>query len=195
MLGGIESVGEAHADFRLQIVVVGLVKLRRGHSALRLAGLLAQVFNGSADFLDLGVGEFDRVHNLFFFHFFRARLDHQDGVGGADDHDVQQAFAHLRIRGIGDEASVHQTDAHGADRSEEGNVREGERRGGGVDADDVGIVLCVSGQNKNNDLCFAAKTLGKHRPDGAVDLAAGEHFALAHAAFALDEPPGIRPPA
>ena len=136
------------------------------------------------------MGEFDRVHNRFFFHLFRARFDHQDGVGGADDHDVQQAFAHLRIRGIGDEASVHQTDAHGADRSEEGNVREGERRGGGVDADDVGIVLCVSGQNKNNDLCFAAKTLGKHRPDGAVDLAAGEHFALAHAAFALDEAAG-----
>ena len=51
-------------------------------------------------------------------------------VGGADHHDVQQAVAHLGVGGIDDEAAVHQSDAHRADRAEERNIGKGQRGGG-----------------------------------------------------------------
>ena len=53
-----------------------------------------------------------------------------------------------------------------------------------------GVVIAISGEHKGDDLGLAFEALGKHRPDGPVDLAAGENFALAHAAFALDEANG-----
>jgi hypothetical protein len=59
-----------------------------------------------------------------------------------------------------------------------------------VDAEHVGIVLAVRRQHESNDLGFALEAFGEHGADGAVNLAAGEHFALAHAAFALDEAAG-----
>jgi hypothetical protein len=77
------------------LVVVRLIEFRRRDFALRLADFCAQLVDGGADLLDLGVAELDGVDDDFFFHFFGAGLDHHDAVGGADDHDVQQALAHL----------------------------------------------------------------------------------------------------
>ena len=54
----------------------------------------------------------------------------------------------------------------------------------------VGIVIGVGGEHEGDDLGLALESFGEHRADGPVDLAAGEHFALAHAAFALDEAAG-----
>ena len=119
---------EVRADSASQLVVIGLVELRRLDFALGLAGLVAQVVDGGADFLDFGMAELDRVDDRLFLHFFRARLDHHDAIGGSDDHDVQQALAHLVVRRIHDELAIDQADAHGADRPEEWNVRNGERR-------------------------------------------------------------------
>ena len=61
---------------------------------------------------------------------------------------------------------------------------------GGVDAADVGIILGISGENEGDDLGLALKSFGEHGADRAVNLAAGEDFALAHAAFALDKAAG-----
>ena len=98
MLLGVEAVRQAGADLRFQFLVVGLVELGRGHFALGLPGFLAQLVDGGADLLDLGVGELDGVHHRLFFHFLGAGLDHHDAVGGADHHDVEQAFAHFARR-------------------------------------------------------------------------------------------------
>ena len=54
----------------------------------------------------------------------------------------------------------------------------------------IGIVIGVGGEDEGDDLRLAFEAFGEHRPDGAVDLATGEHFAFAHAAFALDEAAG-----
>ena len=95
----VQGSGRARADLLFQTLVVRLIELRRRDCALRLADLAARSsFNGGANLLDFGVAEFDGVDHRLFFHFLRARLDHHDAVGGADDHDVQQAVAHLRYK-------------------------------------------------------------------------------------------------
>ena len=83
-----------------------------------------------------------------------------------------------------------QADAHRADRAEKRNVGKRQRGRGGVDAEHIGIVIGVGGEHEGDDLGLALEAFGEHRPDRPVDLAAGEHFALAHAAFALDEAAG-----
>jgi hypothetical protein len=128
--------------------------------------------------------------NCFFAGFLGARLDHHDAVGRADDHDVDRAAAHLVICRIDDELVVDHSDAHCTDRTEERNVRQrqcGRRR---VNAENVRIIITIRGQHERNHLRLTLKSLGKHRSYWAVDLAAGEHFALTHAAFALDEAAG-----
>ena len=171
-------------------MTVSLVEFRRSHLALRLADLAAQFVDGGADLLDFGVGEFDRVDHRLFLYFFRARLDHDNRIGGADDHDVEQAVAHFGVGGIGDEAAFDQADAHGAERAEKRNIGEGQGGRSGVDAADIGIVFRVGGQDQGDDLGLALEAFGEHRTDRPVNLAAGENFALAHAPFALDKAAG-----
>ena len=54
----------------------------------------------------------------------------------------------------------------------------------------VGIVIAVGRQHERNDLGLALESFGKHGTHRPINLPAGEHFALAHAAFALDEASG-----
>ena len=190
MLLGIERVRQLSADALLQVVVVRLVELRRLNFPLRLADFVAQLVDGLADLLDLGVPELDRVEHGLFFYFLRARLDHHDAVGRPDHHDVDQAAAHLVVGGIHDELPIHQSHAHRADRPQERNVGECQRARRAVDAEHVGIVIAVGRQHERNDLGLALESLGKHGTHRPVNLPAGEHFALAHAAFALDEASG-----
>jgi hypothetical protein len=68
------------------------------------------------------VGEFNRIHDCLFFDFFRARLDHDNRIGGTDDHDVEQAVAHFGVCGIGDETAVDQSDTHCAERAKKWNI-------------------------------------------------------------------------
>ena len=142
------------------------------------------------DLLDLGVSELDGVDDAIFVDFVGAGLDHHDAFGRADDHDVELAVVHLRVGRVADELVVHQSDADRADRALERNVGESERAGCAVDSGDIGIVIVISGENQGDDLCLAAEAFGEQRTDGAIDLAAGEDFALAGAAFALDEAAG-----
>src|SRR5208282_4025691 len=190
MFFGIKSARQSLADLRFEAFEVSLVEFRRRHLALRLADLAAQLFDGGTDLLDFGVRKFDRVHHRLFLYFFRARLDHANRIGGAYDHDVEQAVTHFGVGGIGDEAAFDQADTHGAERAEKRNIGEGQGGGSGVDAADIGIVFRVGGQDKGDDLGLAPEAFGEHRTDRPVNLAAGESLALAHAPFALDKAAG-----
>ena len=59
-----------------------------------------------------------------------------------------------------------------------------------VDAEHVGIVFAVGREHEGNDLGLALESVGEQRTDRAINLAAGENFALAGTAFALDEAAG-----
>src|ERR1035438_9990028 len=71
-----------------------------------------------------------------------------------------------------------------------GRLKRSLLAGGAVDAQYVGIVIGVGRQDEGDDLRLTLESLGEHRADRAVDLSAGENFALTHAAFALDEAAG-----
>jgi hypothetical protein len=131
-----------------------------------------------------------KIHHRFFFHFLGAGLDHHDAFGGADDHDVELALAHLGVGRVDDEVSaIDQADAHRADRAVNGMSEMASAAGCAVDAENVGIVLGVSGKHKRDDLGLARKPSGTA---GGWDgrSAAGQDFALAGPPFALDEAAG-----
>ena len=76
---------------------------------------------------------------------------------------------------------------YGADWAVERNVGDAQRDGCAVNAGDIRIVFRVGGEHHRDDLGLAAEALGEQRPDGTIDLAAGQDLALAGTAFALDE--------
>ncbi len=162
----------------------------RGECALGLARLGGEVVDGGDDLLDLGVGEFDGREDDLFGLFLGARLDHHDAVFVADDHDVDGGVGALGISGIDDELAVDPADANCADGGAERNVGERQGAGGGVDADHVGIIFLVGGEDQGDDLGFVAEAVREKRADGAIDLARGQDFLLAGTAFALDEAAG-----
>ena len=190
VLLGVESVLEAVAVLRLQIVCVGFVVLKRGDGAFGLAREGDEVVDACDDLLDLFVGEFDGTDDNFFGDFLGARLDHHDAVFGADNHDVQLADQTLRVGWIHDVLAVNITNANRADRAMEGDVRECEGAARTVNAEDVGVIFLVGGVDECDDLGLVAEGLGEEGADGAVDLARGEDFLLAGAAFTLDEAAG-----
>ena len=164
--------------------------LHRGDFALRLADFLCQLADDGTNLLDLAMAELDRVDHFFFRRFLRARLDHHNAFGGADDHDVQLRGTHLVVRRVHDVLSIHQSNAHCANRTIERNIGDGQRRRSAVNAADIGIILRVCREHHRNDLGLAAEALGEQRADGAIDLAASEDFFFARPAFTLDESPG-----
>ncbi len=131
-----------------------------------------------------------RLHHGLFRNLVGAGLDHDDAVRRADDHQVQLAVAHLAVGGIDDELAVHQADAHRANGAVERNVGDAQRHRCAVDAGDVRIVLGIGRKHHGDDLGLVAEAFGKQRTDGTVNLAAGQNFALAGTAFALDEAAG-----
>ena len=85
---------------------------------------------------------------------------------------------------------VDPPDAHGADRAEERQRRDHERRGGAVDREDVVRRDHVRAEHGADDLHLVAEALRPQRPDGAVDHPGGERRALGGAALALEEAAG-----
>jgi hypothetical protein len=136
------------------------------------------------------VAKLDGIDDNVFGHSSRTAFNHHDAVFGADDSDVDRAFATIGVGRVDDKFAVHLTDAHRAYRCAKWNIGERKRCTGGVDADDVRIVFLVRGEDQRDDLRLVAEAFRKERADGAVDLAAGKNFTLARTAFALDESAG-----
>ncbi len=154
---------------------------------LRLADLLAQALEGSADLPDLGVCELERLEDRVLRHLVRPRLDHGQRLSRADDDEVERGLLHLLERRIEDELALDPADADGADRTEEGKRRDLECRRCPVDAEDVVRRDEVRRENGADDLHLVAEALGPERPDRAVDHAGRERRALGRAALALEE--------
>src|ERR1039457_5404746 len=133
------------------------------------------------------MGKLDCGQDDLFGLFLGARLNHDDAVFVADDHDVDGCGGALRIGGIDYKLTVHTADAHSANGRAEWNVRKSLSASCGIDAYHVRVVLLVRGKDQGNYLSLIAETVRKQRTDGAVDVAAGQDFFFAGTAFALDE--------
>ena len=190
MLLRVDSIQQTIAQLGTKFLQVGFVGHDRLNRALRLANLPGKVADGGANLLDLLVAELDGLHHRLFRDFARAGLDHHDAFGRSDHHQVEIAVTPLGIGGIDDEVSVHLADAYCANRAMERDIGDAQRDRCAVDAGDVGIVLRVGRKHHGDHLRLAAETFREQRPDGPVNLAAGQNFALAGPPFALDKAAG-----
>ena len=208
----VESIGRGRRELGAELVddrsgrgeAVGLdplpdrVAVRRldlrseiGVEPLRLAGLGAELLLRLAEPLDLAVGEVERLEEQRLGHLVGAGLDHREAVLRADDDEVERGLLPvLRHRRVDDELAVDEPDPHCADRPEERERREHERRGGAVDAKDVVRHDHVRAEDGADDLHLVAEALRPQRPDRAVDHARREGGALAGASLALEEAAG-----
>ena len=158
---------------------------------LLLAGLLAQLVLGLAEPLDLGVGDVERVEDLGLGDLVGAGLDHQDGLLGAGDHQVERALEQPLLVGVDEEVALRVlADAHGADGRREGDVGDHQRGAGAVHREDVVGVLVVDRHRDRDELRLALPALREERAQRAVDHARGEGGLLAGAALAAEEAAG-----
>ena len=92
------------------------VDLRRLDLELRgLAGLLAELAHGGDQLLDLRVRDVERVEDLGLGDLVGARLDHQDGLVGAGDHEVEVGREEVLLVRVDDEVAVDLADPDRAD--------------------------------------------------------------------------------
>ena len=152
-----------------EIGLGNLADLCRKLFAARIDFQLPRLFRRALGKLDDGVEH--RLEVLLAEHygaehhilgeFLCFRLDHQHGVGGACDHEVERALAHLVDHRVQRVFAGDIADARGADRAQEGNAGQRERGGGRDHGDDVWIVLHVMGEHGGDDLRLVAEAAGE----------------------------------
>ena len=162
----------------------------RDEVALLLADLLAQLELGGADLPDRVVGHLERFEHDLLAHALGARLDHEDGVGGAGDHEVELRLVHAAHRRVHDDLAVQKAHAHGAHGTGPRHVRDHDRRRSAVDRKDRGVVLLVHGQHGRHHLDVEPEAVREQRAQRPVRQARGEDGGLAGPALAAHESAG-----
>ena len=114
------------------------------------------------------------------------RLNHEHGVGGAGDDEVELRLGHLVHHRVQHMLAVDIADARGADGSEERHARERERGGRSHQGHDVRVVFHVVRQHGGDDLRLVLEALGEQRTDRPVDQARRERLLLGRASFTLE---------
>jgi hypothetical protein len=140
--------------------------------------------------LELAVGVFDGVGHDRLGQDLGSRLDHHHGLARAGDNQVERAVGELRHRRVGDEGAVDVADANRADRSQEGDAADHQRRRGAVDGEDVGVVLLVRREDRQHDLDVLLVAPREEWADRAVGQAHRQDGGLRRTRLALDEAAG-----
>ena len=148
LLVGLAQVRLGDGEHRL----LDLRSVGRLEVARLLGGLLGEPDDRLDDRLEMLVAEHHGAEHHVLGELLRLRLDHQHGVGGAGDDEVERRVLHLGERRVELVAAVDVADAGAADRAHEGHAGEGQRGRGGDDADDVGIVLEIVREHGDDDL-------------------------------------------
>src|SRR5205823_429152 len=183
-------LGERHVHplFDLAIEVVADFLLR--HFDLLLAAVAGERVDGRHDLADCGVRVLERLHDLLFGDFFRARFDHHDRVLRICDDEIETRLLPLFECRIDDVVAPDEAHANAGDGLREGNGRERKRGRRAGDREHVGIVIRVSREQQRDDLRFVPPAVREERPDWTIDQSAREDFLFAGFAFALEETAG-----
>ena len=132
------------------------------------------------------MAEHDGAEHDVFVQLLGFRFHHQHGVGGAGDDEIEIALGHLVERRVEHVFVVGEADAGGADRAHERSARKRQRGGSRDQRQDVGVVLQIVRQRRDDDLGLVAPAIGEQRPDRAVDQPGNQRFLLGRTAFALE---------
>ncbi len=154
---------------------------------LLLAGLVAHLDLEGDDLPDFLVRPIERVEHERLVDLARARLDHHDRMLGPGHDQVEVGNVTLRVRRIDDQLPVDGSHADGRDRIREGDRRDGESSGRGIEREDVGIVLAVGREDEGDDLRLLPVSLLEGGAERPVDQARGESFLFGRTPFALEE--------
>ena len=151
-----------------------------------LGGFLGQLDDRVDDRLEAAVTEHDRAQHDVFAELAGFRFDHEHGIAGAGDDEVELRVGHGIDQRVQHVLAVDVADAGGADRAHEGDTGKGERGGSGDHRHDVGIVLEVVREHGRNHLRFIPIAGGEERADGTIDEARGQRLLLGRPALALE---------
>ncbi len=172
-------------DLAVELGIVG-----DGDLARLLGRLLGELDDRVDHRLHALVAEHDGAEHVVLGELMRLQLDHQDGVAGAGDNQVELRFGQFVNARVEDEGAGDEADAGAADRAHEGQAGNGQRGRGGDHGDDVGIVLKVVAEDGGDDLGLALVAGGEERADRTVDQTRGQRLFLRRTAFALEEAAG-----
>src|SRR4051812_28952815 len=173
------------------VAVLALEPLcRRRVEPLRLPDLRAELVLRVAELDDLAMCDLERLEELVLGHLVRAGLDHGQAVLRADDDQVEVGALRLLQRRVDHELALDQCHPDRADRPEEGQRRDSQRRRDGVDAENVVRGHHVGREDRGDALRLVAVALREERPHRAVGHPGGEDGALGRAALPLEEPAG-----
>ena len=151
-----------------------------------LGGLFGELDDRADHRLEVPVPEHHRAEHDVFVEFLGFRFHHQHGIGGAGDDQIELGFDHFVERRVEHIFVVDEADAGCADRTFERRARQRQRGGGGHQRQNVGIVLHIVRQRRDDDLGLVAPAIDEQRADRAIDQAGDQRFLFGRAAFALE---------
>ena len=139
--------------------------------ALGLADGLLELLLDVDERLQGAVAEQDRLGHDGLGQELGAGLDHHDRVARAGDDQVELRVGELAVGRVDDELAVDAADADRADRAGERDLADRQRRRRGDGAEDVGLVLLVGREDRDDELDVVLVALGEERADRAVGQA------------------------
>ncbi len=178
LTAGIDRLGEVEDRARARLEV---------WRALGLADRLAELLLDVDERLERAMTEQDGLGHHVLGQELGARLDHHDRVAGAGDDEVELRLLELAVGRVDDELAVDPADAHGADGTRERDLADRQGGRGRDRAEDVGLVLLVGREDRDDQLDVVLVALGEERADGAVGQPGGQGGCLGRARLALDE--------
>ena len=123
------------------------------------------------------------------------RLHHHDVdfplvVASTGDRQLEHASFEILVGRVDDPLTVLESEHDSTNGTHERDAADHQRCGCSVERDDVVWVLPVDRQDRRNDLCLTAKTIGERRPQRAIDEPAGQDRLLGRTAFTTEERSG-----
>ncbi len=149
-------------------------------------GLLGEFNDGVDHRLEVPVSEHHRAEHDVFVEFLGFQLDHQHRVGRAGDDQIELGLDHFVERRVEHVFVIDEADAGGTDRALEGGAGNRQRRRGGNQRQNVGIVFHVVRQHGDDDLGLVAPALDEQRTNRAIDQAGDQRLLFGGPTFALE---------
>ena len=131
--------------------------------ALRLADGLAELLLDVDERLEGAVTEQDGLGHDVLGQELGAGLDHHDRVAGAGHDQVELRLLDLAVGRVDDELAADPADPDGADGAGERDLADRQRGRRGDRAEDVGLVLLVGREDRDDELDVVLVALGEER--------------------------------
>ncbi len=122
------------------------------------------------------VAELQRLDHGVFGNFVGTALDHENGIAGASDAQVEVGIRHLLEGGVEDEFAINEAHAGGGDwpivrGHPKGDIGDGQGRRCADDGQNVGLVNLVRRERGDDNLDIVVQVFGEERAQWAVGQA------------------------